>query len=47
MIRINVQVTKEQNEELRKLAFDTRLSVAEHIRRAVEEYLSNLKEEQK
>lgn len=39
MIRKNIQLTEKQNEQLRKLAFNTRLSESEHIRMALEKYL--------
>lgn len=39
LIRKNIQLTEEQNEALRKLSFDTRLSESEHIRIALEKYL--------
>ncbi len=40
MIRINVYVTEKQLVALRKLAGDTGLSFSEHIRRALDEYLT-------
>lgn len=40
MKRIPVMLDEKQHEILRKLAFDTKLSISEHIRRAVDEYLA-------
>ena len=40
MIRKQILITKEQNEKLRMIAFETRKSEAEHIREALQEYLS-------
>lgn len=40
-IRKSVQLTEDQAEQLRQLAFDSRLSEAEHIRRALKQYLTN------
>ena len=39
MIRTNIHLTEKQLEALRKLSEDTGLTVAEHIRRAIDEYL--------
>jgi len=38
-IRKNIQLTEELNEQLRRLAFDTRESESEIIRKALEIYL--------
>jgi hypothetical protein len=46
MIRTNVYVTKKQYETLKKLAREG-LSMAEHIRRAIDLYLKMLGKEQK
>lgn len=43
MIRINIYITKNQMEALRKLA-QNGLSLSEHIRRAIDEYLAKYKE---
>lgn len=40
MKRINTHLTKQQIEFLKKLAGKTGLKVAEHIRRAIDEYLA-------
>lgn len=40
MIRKNIQITEQQNDALRKLAYETKLSEAEHIRRALNHYLT-------
>lgn len=40
--RINIQLTDEQEAQIRKLSFETRKSVAEHVRRAVQLYLKTL-----
>jgi predicted DNA binding CopG/RHH family protein len=40
MKRINTHLTKQQIESLKKLADKTGLTVAEHIRRAIDEYLA-------
>lgn len=45
MIRKNIQITEVQEEALRKLAFKTRLSESEHIRRALDLYLNQQKQE--
>lgn len=37
--RIPVLLDEEDYEKLRKLAFDTRLPMAEHVRQALREYL--------
>ena len=37
--RIPVLISEEAHESLRKLSFDTRLSIVEHIRRAIDDYL--------
>ena len=42
-IRKNIQLLPEQAEELRLLAFETRESESEHIRRALDEYLKKQK----
>jgi hypothetical protein len=39
MIRLNIQITPEQDEALRKASFETRESVAEHVRKAIDSYL--------
>lgn len=39
MIRKIIQITEEQNEALRKIAYDERLTFAELIRRAITAYL--------
>ena len=39
MYRINFYLTEPQLAKLRKLAADTRLSLAEHLRRAIDAYL--------
>jgi len=41
LVRKNIQVTEEQSEALRKLAYETRVSESEHIRRAIEAYLNH------
>jgi hypothetical protein len=41
MIRLNIQLTDEQDAQLRKLSYETRESVAAIIRKAVDEYLGN------
>jgi hypothetical protein len=38
MIRKNIQVTNTQDEFLRRTAYETRISEAEHIRRALDNY---------
>lgn len=38
-IRKNIQLTHELNDKLRRLAFDTRISESEHVRKALEKYL--------
>jgi predicted DNA-binding protein len=43
MKRINTHLTKQQIEALKKLADKTGLTVAEHIRRAIDEYLEKKK----
>lgn len=43
MIRINIYITKNQMEALRRLA-QNGLSLSEHIRRAIDEYLAKHKE---
>ena len=40
MKRIPVLIDEATHEILRKLAFDTRKSISEHIRKAIEEYLA-------
>ena len=42
MKRIPVILDDKQHETLRKLAFDTKLSISEHIRRAIDEYLKKI-----
>lgn len=44
MIRINIYITKKQKEALEAL---NGLSLSEHIRRAIDEYLARLKKERK
>jgi predicted DNA-binding protein len=44
MIRVNIHLTEKQRETLRNLARATGLSVAEHIRRAIDEYLRRVDE---
>lgn len=39
MYRINFYLTEPQLAKLRKLATDTRLPLAEHLRRAIDAYL--------
>lgn len=39
--QVKTYLTEEQHEALRKLAFETRLSIAEHIRKAVDMYLES------
>jgi len=39
LIPTQIRLTPEQHEALRKLAYDTKISSSEHIRRAVEAYL--------
>ena len=46
-IRKNIQLKEDQAEELRLLAFETRISESEHIRRALDAYLKNIEEEVK
>ncbi len=41
-IRKNIQLAEEQNNQLRKLAFDTRKSESEHIRIALDKYLEEV-----
>ena len=41
--RIPVLVATAEYEALRKLAYETRLSMSEHIRRAISEYLKEVK----
>lgn len=41
MIRINIYIAKEQYEALKKLA-TSRVSLSEHIRRAIDEYLARI-----
>lgn len=43
-VRKQILLTPEQAEELRRLAYETKLSEAEHIRRALEKYLQEEKE---
>ena len=38
-----IRLTPEQYENLRRLSFDTKIPIAEHIRRAVDEYLAKEK----
>lgn len=38
-----IRLTPEQYETLRRLSFDTKTPIAEHIRRAVDEYLAKEK----
>ncbi len=45
MKRIPVLLDDETHEELRKLAFDTRISISEHIRRAVKKYLQEISQD--
>lgn len=40
MKRIPVLIDDDTHETLRKLSFDTRLAIAEHIRRALNHYLT-------
>lgn len=40
MKRIPVLIDDETHETLRKLSFDTRLAIAEHIRKALNHYLT-------
>ena len=42
-----IRLTREQDDELRKLAFDKRISVAEVVRQIVEEYLKSKPEDRK
>lgn len=44
MIRINIYITKKQKEVLEAL---NELSLSEHIRRAIDEYLARLSKERK
>lgn len=44
-VRKNIQLLPDQAEAIRILAFETRESESEHIRRALDAYLKNLKEE--
>lgn len=39
LVSLTVRLSREQHEVLRKVSFDTRISIAEHIRRAIEKYL--------
>lgn len=43
MIRLNLYITKNQYEQLKKLASNG-LKISEHIRRAIDEYLAKYKE---
>lgn len=38
-----IRLTPEQYETLRRLSYDSKTPIAEHIRRAVDEYLANEK----
>ncbi len=42
LISLTVRLPREQYEALRKLSFDSRESIAEHIRRALREYLAQV-----
>ena len=44
MIRKNIQLRDDQNEAIRKISFETRLSESEIIRLALDVYLDNNKE---
>lgn len=44
MIRINIYILKEQYEALKKLT-TSRVSLSEHIRRAIDEYLQKHKKD--
>jgi predicted transcriptional regulator len=41
--RKNIQIEAEQAEALRTLAYESRISESEHIRRALQEYISKQK----
>lgn len=43
MKRIPIFIPEEHHEELRKIAFDKRSSIAEEIRRAIDEYLKKVR----
>lgn len=43
LIATQIRLTPEQHEALRQLAFNTKVSTSEHIRRAVTEYLNKEK----
>ena len=45
MKRVNYYLTEKQLEKLQKLSKDTDLSVSEHIRRAIDLYLQEKKDE--
>ena len=47
MIRLNIQLTDEQDAQIRKLSYEKRESVAAIIRKAVDEYLEAHTPEQK
>jgi hypothetical protein len=40
--RVPVLLDEDKYETLRKLSFESRLSMSEHIRRAIEKYLKSL-----
>lgn len=40
-----VYLEEEQHEALRILAFETKVTMSEHIRQAIDEYLKKIKEE--
>lgn len=44
-MRIPVLIPEETHEELRTLAFETKIPMAEHIRRAIDIYLVELKKQ--
>ncbi len=41
-VSMTTRLSREQHEALRKLSFDTRISIAEHLRQAVTEYLEQI-----
>lgn len=43
MKKTMIYLEDDQHEALRKLAFDTKLTMAEHIRRAIKYYLEKIK----
>jgi predicted CopG family antitoxin len=47
MKRLNLLITDEQSERLKKLKVQTEISVSEHIRRALERYLATFLETKK